>query len=414
MKFRTILLGLAALFVTFNAAYFSVTGLSKLFAGATTSVIIMASSLEAAKLIGASFLYNYWTSINKVLRTYLTIAVFVLVLITSAGIYGYLTSAYQTTADQLNISDKQTEIIELKKNRYKEELATYTVEKTQLNTTINDLSKGLSNNVIQYTNKNGQLITTTSSSTRKVLSAELTDSKLQRDKITQKIDVLNDSITSFDIQILNLRVNNKVAAEIGPLRYLSNLTGWEMGKVVNWFALFIIFVFDPLAVTLIVAFNTAIKVDKGEKDKKKVVEHRILYNDPEAVRETQKEALVEMMENDEELGLYNSPIVSPGITTREPNTEIFPNSVEEIKEDANDDGIITEEEHKKYYDNGGWRDAYQGLPYYLNPEFDWSKPERWVNDKVATKYWLDYKGGTHSLLQKYRSDFSDNTTTRTY
>jgi cell division protein FtsB len=401
MKFRTILLGLAALFVAFNAAYFSVTGLSKLFAGATTSVIIMASSLEVAKLIGASFLYNYWTSINKLLRTYLTIAVFVLVLITSAGIYGYLTSAYQTTADQLSITDKQTEIIELKKTRYKEELATYTVEKTQLNTTINDLSKGLSNNVIQYTNKAGQLITTTSSSTRKVLSAELSDSKLQRDKITQKIDVLNDSITSFDIQILNLRVNNEVAAEIGPLRYLSNLTGWEMGKVVNWFALFIIFVFDPLAVTLIVAFNTAIKVDKGEKDKKKVIEHRILYGE-EPLKEDDEIAMQDMDKLDDPLEpWHDSPIVSPGITTREPNTEIFPKSIEEIKEDVNNDA-------------GGWKNAYHGLPYYLNPDFDWSKPERWVNDKVATKYWLDYKGGTHSLLQKYRSEFSDNTTTRTY
>lgn len=404
MKFRTILLGLAALFVAFNAAYFSVTGLSKLFAGASTSVIIMASSLEAAKLIGASFLYNYWNSINKVLRTYLTIAIFVLVLITSAGIYGYLTSAYQTTADQLSITDKQTEIVELKKNRYKEELATYTAEKTQLNTTINDLSKGLSNNVIQYKDKKtGQLITTTSSSTRKVLSSELTDSKLQRDKITQKIDVLNDSITAFDIQILNLKVNNEVAAEIGPLRYLAELTGWEMGHVVNWFALFIIFVFDPLAVTLIVAFNTALKVDKGEKDKKKVVEHRILYGEePDKPK-----------------------IVSPGVTTREPNTEIFyDTNIDDIdvvdeeivlpQEDANNDGIITEEEHIQYIESRDWGQPYNGVPYYYNPDFDWTKSEHWINDKNATKYWLDYKGGTHSLLQKYRSNFSDDTTTRTY
>lgn len=412
MKFRTILLGLAALFVAFNAAYFSVTGLSKLFAGASTSVIIMASSLEAAKLIAAGFLYNYWDSINKALRNYLAVAVFVLVLITSAGIYGYLTSAYQTTADKLSITDKQTEIIELKKTRYKEELATYTVEKAQLNITINDLSKGLSNNVIQYKDKQtGQIISTTSSSTRKVLSAELSDTKLQRDKITEKIDVLNDSITAYDIQILDLKVNNEVAAEIGPLRYLASITGWDMGTVVNWFALFIVLVFDPLAVTLIVAFNTALKVDKGEKDKKIIMENNYqIYGDSgkktpndtkndvivekkgmDDEKETQVELIRDIMKDDEEAGLYDS-----------------------IKEDANDDGIITEDEHNTYYNGGGWRNAYNGLPYYHNPEFDWTKYERWISDKEATKYWLANKGGTHSLLQKYQSQFSDDTTTRTY
>ena len=82
MKLRTLLLGLAALFVAFNAAFFSVTGLGKLFAGASMSVILMASSLELAKLILAGYLYNYWEKINKGFRIYLSIATLVLVLIT--------------------------------------------------------------------------------------------------------------------------------------------------------------------------------------------------------------------------------------------------------------------------------------------------------------------------------------------
>jgi len=89
------LIALSALSVSASAAFYSVSGLSKLFAGASFEVIIMAGSLEVAKLVIASLLYQYWTDLNKILRTYLTIAAIILVLITSMGIYGFLSAAYQ-------------------------------------------------------------------------------------------------------------------------------------------------------------------------------------------------------------------------------------------------------------------------------------------------------------------------------
>ena len=280
MKFRTFLLGLAALFIASAAAFFSVTGLSKLFAGASTAVILMASSLEFGKLISAGFLYNYWDKINKGLRAYLLIGVGVLILITSAGIYGFLTSAYQVTADQLGVVDKQIELVELKKGRFQEQLDGYSEEKKQLAESISELSKGLSNNVIQYKDKEtGEIITTTSSSTRRALERQLNDAKSERDRVSQKIEVLSDSITSLDIKVLNIQQSSEVAGEVGPLKFIAEATGKPMNTIVNWFALFIVFVFDPLAVTLVIAFNTAMKVDKGEKDKKKVVEKRELYGE---------------------------------------------------------------------------------------------------------------------------------------
>ena len=273
-------MGLAALLIASAAAFFSVTGLSKLFAGASTAVILMASSLEFGKLISAGFLYNYWDKINKALRTYLLVGVFVLILITSAGIYGFLTSAYQVTADQLGVVDKQVELVELKKERFQEQLDGYTSEKKQLAESISELSKGLSNNVIQYKDKEtGEIITTTSSSTRRALERQLNDAKSQRESVSKKIEVLSDSITSLDIKVLNIQQSSEVAGEVGPLKFIAEATGKPMNTIVNWFALFIVFVFDPLAVTLVIAFNTAMKVDKGEKDKKKVVEKRELYGE---------------------------------------------------------------------------------------------------------------------------------------
>ena len=261
-----ILMVISTLTLSISAAYYSVFGLSSLFAGAKNEVIIMASALEFSKLIVASYLHNNWNKINTLLKTYLTMGVLILMLITSAGIYGFLTSAYQKTADQLSVLDKQTEVVELKKNRFQESLESYQLEKEQLNESISELSKGLSNNVIQYKDKEtGEIITTTSSSTRRALESQLNDSKEQRNSMSIKIEALTDSITKLDLQILDMESNNEVAAEIGPLRYLSKITGKSMDVIVNWFTLLIVFVFDPLAVAMVIAINKYIGGNKEDE-----------------------------------------------------------------------------------------------------------------------------------------------------
>jgi len=254
-----ILMVISTVTLSISAAYYSVFGLSSLFAGAKFEVIIMASTLEFSKLIVASYLHNNWNKINTLLKSYLTVGVLILMLITSVGIYGFLTSAYQKTADQLGVLDKQTEVVELKKNRFQESLDAYQLEKEQLTESISELSKGLSNNVIQYKDKEtGEIITTTSSSTRRALETQLNDSKEQRNSISIKIEALTDSITKLDLVVLHMESNNEVAAEIGPLRYLSKITGKSMDVIVNWFTLLIVFVFDPLAVAMVIAINNYI------------------------------------------------------------------------------------------------------------------------------------------------------------
>ena len=115
------LIALSALAVSASAAFYSVFGLSKLFAGASTQVIIMAGSLEFAKLVCASLLYQYWGTINKWLRAYLSGAVLVLILITSGGIYGFLSGAYQETATKSEFLDKSLVVLQTKQNRFEEQ-----------------------------------------------------------------------------------------------------------------------------------------------------------------------------------------------------------------------------------------------------------------------------------------------------
>ena len=248
-----------------TAAYYSVFGLSSLFAGAKTEVIIMASALELAKLIVASYLHNHWKKLGLLLKSYLTLGVLILMIITSAGIYGFLTSAYQTTADQLTIVDKQVAVVQMKRDRFSESLEGYKVERAQLNNSITELTKGLSNNVIQYKDTLGNIITTTSSSTRRVLNSQLDDMKEQRNRVSIKMETVTDSITKLDLQILDLESNNEVAAEIGPLRYMAKITGKSMDVIVNWFTLMIVFVFDPMALALVISYNFMIQKEQEDE-----------------------------------------------------------------------------------------------------------------------------------------------------
>ena len=244
------IIALSALAVSASAAFYSVSGIMKLFAGASLAVGIMAGSLEVAKLVIASLLYQYWTELNKVLRTYLTIAAFVLILITSAGIYGFLSSAYQETANKAGIVDQQILALETKKKLYEGTRDGIYKEKQSLSGLKESLSKG---STTQFTDRSGNLVVrSNNASIKQIESASKSDEKL-----SSKLDAVNDSIFSLENKILEVKTNSTVSSELGPLKYLSGLTGQPMDKIINWFLLVIIFVFDPLAIALVIAANFA-------------------------------------------------------------------------------------------------------------------------------------------------------------
>jgi len=259
------IVALSALSVSASAAFYSVFGLSKLFAGASMQIIIMAGSLEVAKLVVASLLYQYWNSINKLLRAYFVIATFILMIITSGGIYGYLSGAYQETSTQSEFLDKQVAVIEQKQIRFEEQKSDLKIEKAAVVKSISDLRIALSNPAqVQYIDRNsGQLITTSSSSARRALQSEVKTSISERDNIDLRLNAVTDSIATLDVSILDAQINNESARELGPLKYMAELTNQPMASIVNWFMILIIFVFDPLAIAMVVAANMAFAQIKG-------------------------------------------------------------------------------------------------------------------------------------------------------
>jgi len=410
MKFRTLLLGLSALFVAFNAAFFSVSGLSKLFAGASLSVILMASSLEAAKLITAGYLYNYWEKINKVFRWYLVTGVVILVLITSLGIYGFLTSAFQDTFNQFSVNEKQKTFLQQKEKFYSDDVARYDKELERISNNISTLSNAKSQQIqVRDTSVVGGVRTTISTAELRLSQSRIEVEEENRKGVQSKREVAADSLQSIQIKILELDTNLEGASELGPLQYLSGLTGVGMDRIINWLILIIIFVFDPLAVALVVAFNNAVKVDSGIVKKDKVIRKRELYDEkPDEEESTIMESDSETVQDEDESPLEEIEVeelveVTPSDKKKEYNVA-----------DLDKDGIVTEEEKRKYYESTGWKNSYDTKPYYQHPWFDWTKRERWINDRRAINYWITKKGGSQGQLDRIKEQYPTDFNSKTY
>ena len=308
------LIALTALSVSASAAYYSVTGLSKLFAGAAFAVIIMAGSLEVAKIVIASLLHQYWKTMNKVLRTYLTLATIILIGITSAGIYGFLSSAYQETATKAGIQDKQVELLETKKQSFEKIKSQYDLEKESITKNISSLRNALGNNTQSYVDTAGRVITYSSSANRRAFERQLNTALAKDEKLTGKIQTLNDTILKLEVQIVEVQSNSDLASELGPLKYLSGLTGKPMDEIINILLLVIIFVFDPLAISLVVTANFAFKqaYKKEEEPQDSTMEEfseeeiQQFYEDPDGWEEASMVDLQNLEQEEEPYQIYVS------------------------------------------------------------------------------------------------------------
>jgi len=288
------LIALSALAVSGSAAFYSITGLSKLFAGASTEVIIMASSLEAAKLVMASLLYQYWDKLGKLLRTYLTIALVILIGITSAGIYGFLSGAYQDTANKASVVDKETQVYKVKKERFEQTKLDYTTEKQRLDNDISQLRGALATGSTTQSvdAKTGQVVTRANNANRKTFEVQLNSAIQNKQIIDDRIVAANDSITVLDMKILEIESKAELAGELGPLKYISKLTGKPMDQIINWFLLVIIFVFDPLAICLVIAANIVFNQLKPKPTPEVSPKEYEIYTPPVIVEEPKPEQYI--------------------------------------------------------------------------------------------------------------------------
>ena len=354
------LVGFSALIIAGCAAFFSVTGLGVLFSGAATSVMVMAGALEFAKLVAATYLKQEWDEIKGFNKWYLTSAVALLMLITSAGIFGYLSNAFQQQNLKLQQVDREILVFSTK-------IEQNTAQITQLNTQLGQLSS-TQNTILDKGKVNSRLL------------RSIDNKDKQSAQINKKIASLQEENAKNNDEINKIKVSNlDLEKEVGGFRFVAEAFGMELKNVVKFFIFLIVMVFDPLAVALIIAFNGLIETKKQK----------------------QRRLLGEIIENDEKLGLYE--VYGDNIINENKENENYKENEDSIVRipidldgdgtidgyDTNNDGIIDE------WSPAGHEERTNGkrnlLPYYAKTDFDWDDKSKWINDQNAINYWLKYK-----------------------
>jgi len=257
------LLGLSSLFIASCAAFFSIIGIGMLFSGSAIAAMIMASSLELGKLVATSFLYRYWKKTKTFLKIYLTTSVVVLMIITSLGIFGYLSSAYQQSNIENQLIEQKIQVIEEQKILIKDKITTSKSRignVTQLrNSQEERLSQSMTNTLIA---RNPIQLRQVQQQTQELI--EQSDKDLESENI--KIQKATDELQQLDKQIASLKLESGSKKDVQTFKFVADEFGVNINKVVKWFIIALISVFDPLAVCLLLAYNTAIFV-KEDKSK---------------------------------------------------------------------------------------------------------------------------------------------------
>ena len=285
------LVGLSSLFIASCAAFFSIIGIGMLFSGSSIAAMIMASSLEIGKLVATSFLYRYWQKSQFFLKSYLISAVLILMVITSAGIFGYLTGAYQQSALEMKISNQKIEVIESQK-KYSQDKIDASKKRIEniislRNSQESRLNESMTNSLIA---RNPIQLRQIQQQTADFIEQSQKDIESENLKIQKGIDELQ----SFDKQITDLRIQNGSKKDIQTFQFIADEFGVELNKVVKWFIIALISVFDPLAVCLLLAYNTTL-YQKNDEVKKTINE--TIFKEKEVVKEVpvEKEIVKEVI-----------------------------------------------------------------------------------------------------------------------
>lgn len=295
-------LGSSALLIALCAAAFSVYGISTLFAGAAVSAMVMASSLEIGKLVGTTFLYRYWHKCNGALKTYLAVAILVLMVITSLGIFGYLSSAYQKSSIEYGVAQEKIKTTEEQKTYYQDKIAASKERIKALQSLRSSQEARMSETITnQFLTRNPLQLKQLQQQTIDLIGSTDKDIKDENDKVQASID----NIEKIGNTVNQLKLGTAEKKDVQTFKFVADAFGITLDKVARYFMGMLIFVFDPLAVCLILAYNVAVykKEDEdiydSDETTPKVVERPIYIPEPtEAKAEASAEAKEEIRQEE--------------------------------------------------------------------------------------------------------------------
>jgi hypothetical protein len=254
----------SSLLIAGCAAYFSVYGIGLLFSGATIAAMIMAGSLELGKLVSTSWLFRNWHKANILLKTYMTVAVLVLICVTSLGIFGFLTAAFQKSSLETELSNAKILALESQKSQEVKKLDSTKVaidnlfklrsnQENRLNETMTNAL--IARNPIQQQNIQNQI------------NEQIEVINKQMETENEKLKVSGEKVFKIDDEIFKLKIDNSNKKDVTTFKFVADEFNTTIQKVVKWFIIVLIAVFDPLAIVLLLAYNTSIKRVELQSDK---------------------------------------------------------------------------------------------------------------------------------------------------
>jgi cell division protein FtsL len=316
------LVALSAIFVASCAAFFSIKGLITLFSGSSLAIGIMASSLELGKLVAASFLHSYWKKINFLLKVYLSCAVLVLMGITSLGIFGFLTGAYQVHSSKVNTFDTKIASLTLEKKEIDQAI----LERTERIKTLADLRQTQEQRVQAAGNLKAP---------REQAYKSIAEANEEIQKKESEVAAAREKAVQLDKEISELKITMNTTTDVGSFKFIADALHTDVDTSVQYFIFTLIAVFDPLAVALVLAWNKLIEQrDERKKEEQLYFEESLKGSLVSIETHQEKPSELQPIESVKPPAIVQAPVelkVEEPVQIVEAPVENVPIAVEEIK-----------------------------------------------------------------------------------
>jgi hypothetical protein len=254
---------LMAVTLAATVAYVSISGLLTVFSGAGFLGLLFFSAIEISKIIATSAIHTYGKKIGWVYNGLLSLGIIIAMAITSMGVYGFLSSGYQKNAAKSDGADREIALLDNKIKLKEKSRESINSQLLQTQKSISQLRNALGNNTQSRVDNNGNVITTTSSANRKAFEKQLEVATQTETRLTNDLNAADSVINVLSEDKVELETDTAMSSELGPLKYLAEVTGSSMDNVMKWFILLLIVIGDPMAILMIIIFN---KIINGDKD----------------------------------------------------------------------------------------------------------------------------------------------------
>lgn len=255
---------LMAVTLAATVAYVSISGLLTVFSGAGFLGLLFFSAIEISKIIATSAIHTYGKKIGWVYNGLLSLGIIIAMGITSMGVYGFLSAGYQKNAAKSSGTDREIALLDKKIELKQTSRESINTQLLQTQKSITQLRNALGNNTQSRVDRNGNVITSSSAGNRKAFESQLNIATESEIRLTNDLNSADSVINVLSESKVKLETDAAMSSELGPLKYLAEVTGTSMDNVMKWFILLLIIIGDPMAILMIIIFNKIINDEKND------------------------------------------------------------------------------------------------------------------------------------------------------